>query len=582
MSKRTIDRRDFLKGMAGVAGASVLAACAGQLPAAPPTAAPAGEATAVPAAAAMKYADKACLHHYLAGGFTGPGPDDMLIQQIQEDALRKEYGLNVSIEMESAPWSDIDTLITTRIETKGTDSIERDGTSALNWMSQEGLLQDMEDALTQYGQNLEQKLPSAAFDYCRQDGKRYAFATLYTTPVDCEYINVRRDWLDKIDRDIPQTIEDLEECLRLFKEKKLGGDVTIPCSPELGGWLIPSYVLTGPFAPEPDEQLTMLKNGQDFAYEYGAAMRPARLELLQKWHRDGLLNPEWPTFKGEDNDSAVDKGIVGCVLGGWWYINGHLRLVEHEIDKTQDWVQIYPPVSLKDKPTTGRILCEIPVERAAVVTSWANCPEAIVAFGDYQNKSWENYMLCTRGIEGKHWKWADNGAYVDLRSNPPNQEYSGMRRIVWAPEWQNKFNTLPAEPGNEPLDPMTLKRVYGPHIYNRPKTNVPQKGEYPTLVRIYHFVPWHFVKSAQYEPDLLSLRNEYATKMIKGETEITAGLKEFWDRWMQSGGETRLQEISDQYAAYAKQYPEMTDPKVFFSPENWNTEIQYPERPKPA
>ena len=578
MSKPTVGRRTFLKGVAGVVGAGVLSSCTTP-PAVPPTAAPAGAVSpTAAAAAAMKYADKACVHHYLAGGFSGPGPDDKQIQQIQEDALRNEYGLNVSLDMESAPWSDIDQLITTRLETKGTDSIERDGSSVLNWMSQEGLLQDMDKALDEYGQNLQKVIPSAAFDYFKRDGKRYAFGSLYTTPVDCEYIDIRRDWLDKVDRDVPQTIEDLEECLRLFKDKKLGGDVTIACSPELGGWLIPSYVLTGPFAPEPDEQLAMLQKGQDFEYEYGAAMRPARLELLQRWYKDGLLNPEWPTFKSEDNDGAVDKGLVGCVLGGHWYLNGHLNQVEHQIDPSQDWVQIYPPVSLKGKPETGRILAEIPVERAVVVTSWAECPESIVAFGDWMNKSWENYMLSNYGIEGKHWKFADNGAYVDLRSPAPNHEYSGMRRIAWAPQWISKFNTLPAAVGNEPKDPMVVQRVYGPHIYNRTKTNVPQKGEYPMLVRLYHFVPWSFAKSAQYEPDLLALRNEYATKIIKGELDVTKGLQEFWDRWMQAGGEARLQEISDQYSAYAKAFPEMTDPKVFFSPENWNTEIKYPER----
>jgi len=574
MTTQKISRRDFLR-MAGVtAGTGLLTSCGVK-----PTAVPQPSPVAGTVAPAIKYADKACVHRYINGGFTGTGPDDKLIKEIQEKALRDEYGLNVSIKVESAPWSDIDNLITTRLETQAVDSVERDGNSALNWLSQEGLLQDMEAGLTDYGKSLTSMLPSAAFDYFKRGGKRWVFANFYATPVDAEYIHIRRDWLEKINRDVPQTIEELEECLRLFKEKKLGGDVTIPLANDLGGWLIPSYVLQGPFAPEPDEQKKMLAAGEDFEYEFGCAMRPRRLELLQKWFVDGLLNPEWAIFKGEDTESAIQKGYVGAIFSGWWNLNSQLKNIQKTIDPSQDWVQIFPPVGLKDVPNSGRILTEIPLERAAVVTSWANCPEAIIAFADWQNKSWENYMLSNYGIEGKHFQWAPNGAYVDLRSAAPNQEYSGMRRIVWAPQWNNKFQQLPAPEDDPYLDPRITSLIYGPHIYNRTDTTKPQANEYPTLSRIFHFVAWDWKESAQFEPDLRALRDEWATKIIKNEVSVTEGLKSFWNQWKASGGETRLKEISEQYDAYAKANPAMTDNKVFFSPENWNTTIQYPERP---
>jgi maltose-binding protein MalE len=569
-----VSRRDFLR-LAGItAGAGFLAGCG-----VAPTEVSQPTSVAGTAAPAIKYADQACVHRYIRGGFSGAGPDDKLIKDIQEKALRDEYGLNVSLEVESAPWSDIDGLITTRMETQAVDSVERDGGAALNWLAQEGLLQDIEEELTDYGKSLNTMLPSAAYDYFKRGGKRWVFATFYSTPVDTEYIHVRRDWLNKIDRDVPQTLEELEECLRLFKEKKLGGDVTIPLANDLGGWLIPSYVLQGPFAPEPDEQKKMLAAGEDFEYEFGCAMRPRPLELLQKWFVDGLLNPEWATFKGEDTESAIQKGYVGAIFSGWWNLNSQLKSIQKDIDPSQDWVQIFPPVGLKDVPNSGRILTEIPLERAAVVTSWANCPEAIVAFADWQNKSWENHMLSNYGIEGKHWKWAPNGAYVDLRSAAPNQEYSGMRYSVWAPQWNNKFQQLPAPEDDPHLDPRIPSLIYGPHIYNRTDTTKPQANEYPTLSRIYHFTAWDWKESAQFEPDLRALRDEWATRIIKNEVGISDGLKGFWDQWMASGGETRLKEISEQYDAYAKANPAMTDNKVFFSPENWNTTIQYPKKP---
>ena len=72
--RRRIPRRDFLKGVAGVAGASVLASCAPKATAtvAPTTAAGAAAATAAPV---LKYADEACLHRYLRTCYGGLARD---------------------------------------------------------------------------------------------------------------------------------------------------------------------------------------------------------------------------------------------------------------------------------------------------------------------------------------------------------------------------------------------------------------------------------------------------------------------------------------------------------------------------
>ena len=157
-----------------------------------------------------------------------------------------------------------------------------------------------------------------------------------------------------------------------------------------------------------------------------------------------------------------------------------------------------------------------------------------------------------------------------------------MRGIVWSPQWVSQFNRLPAAPGMEPKDPLVNQRIYGPHFYNRADTTKPQQGEYPTLTRLYHLVAWDFKELAAFEPDFQALRNESATRIIKGELGVADGLKSFWEQWRARGGEQRIKEIGEQYDAYIKANPQMSDPKIFFSPENWNTEMSYPERKQPA
>jgi len=588
-----LGRREFVKGIAGTVGTGVLASCAPQATSEPAAQATVAEqaATAVPATAApatsaptaapaIKYGDKACVHHYMTGGFVGAGPEDDLIKQIQEDALRNEYGLNVDIQVESAAWADFDQLLNVRLETQGTDSVERDGNRVLNWIAEPGLIADIDTAIKEYGKNLLELFPQSGFSYfMREDGKYTAIPMMPGTGCNVEYVHIRRDWCDKVDRDIPTTIEELEEVLRLFKENNLGGDVTVPFTCQNGNWV--SYnVLLGPYLWEPEEQFEMMERGENLERDISTAMIEPRLEMFQKWFQDGLLNSEWAVWKDQDVRDAAGKGILGCVSGGYWDTNGYLYDIEKSIDPSQDWVQIFPPVGLKDKPNSNRIVSTVAMERGLVVTSWASCPEAIIAFADWQNASWENYLTARYGIEGKHWEWGEGGWIEDLRSDPPNQEYSGMRVTPMAPKWRTQAALLPPAPGTEPKDPNINKRVLERHLHNRSQTHIPEAGEYPIITQIDHWVPYLFVESTKYDGDLKALREEYFANIVKGDLEVTAGVAEFWDRWFASGGEVRQREIQEQYAKYIAAHPEMKDPDIYASYDEWNTEIEYPPRPE--
>jgi len=574
-SPKKIQRRDFLKGIAGLAGtgvaASALAGCV------PTETAPAAQEEAAPSAPFIKYADRACVMRYMTGGFTQAGPEDHLIKELQEEALRQEYGLNVDIQFESASWADIDALMEVRLQTQGTDSLQRYAEKVLKWIATPGLIQDIDTAVKDYGQNLIPAFPEVGWNFWMREDKKYmAIPSMRITPADIEYLHIRRDWLDKIDRDVPTTLEELEEVLRLFKAQNLGGDVTIPLAIENPLWTFASF-LAGPWVPEPEEQFQMMERGEPIDRLYGSVMREGRLELLQRWFADGLLNPEWTTWKYDQVFDAASSGLIGCLSGGWWLTNGTLQTQVEVADPSQDWVQIFPPLGLKEAPHTGRVQAGGALERGLVVSSWSECPEAIVALADWENKSFENYLTARRGIEGKHWRWGEGGWIEELRSPAPNQEYSGMRATTWTTEWSNRAAFLPPEPGLEPKNPEINVRVRKT-IHTRQQAHIPEEGEYPTITQIDHWLPYMFTESAVNEGDMQAVRDEYFTKIVKGELAVTAGLQEFWDKWMAGGGEVRLKEVTEQYAKWIADNPEWQDPQATLSPDHWNTEPVFAPR----
>jgi hypothetical protein len=566
------NRRNFLKGAAGLGAAGLLGACA-----------PAGGVA--PAASSgssgVKYADNAAAFRYMTGGFAAPGPEDNLVKQLQEDILRSEYGINVDIQFESATWADIDALMEVRLQTQGVDGLQRHHRAVLRWIGTPGLIRDIDEVVKEYGKNLIPAFPEVGWRFFMGGGDKYmSIPAMRITPHDIDYVHIRRDWLDRIDRDIPTTLEELEEVLELFQSNNLGGEVTIPLALENPLWMA-TAVFAGQWVPEPEEQLKMLEAGENIEPQFGCSMREGRLDFLSRLYGKGLINPEYTTWSYQQVYDAATTGIIGCLMGGHGLTNGTLQQQVEVADPTQDWVQVFPPLALKDQPNTGRVQAAGAIERGIVVCSWAQAPEAIVALADWDNKSFDNYITSRYGIEGKHWKWGDGGWIEDLRQTAPNAEYSGMRSTTWTTEWSNKAAFLPRQPGKEPKDVNYITRVRKT-LHTRKEAHVPEPGEYPAITQVDHWCPYLFVESATAEAELDAITQEYVTKIVKGEVGVQPGLAEYWDRWFAAGGETRMVEIQEQQSAWLAANPEWLEPQAAFSPESWNTERVYSEPKQPA
>ncbi|NLE46112.1 MAG: hypothetical protein GX620_15440 [Chloroflexi bacterium] len=590
-SGNQIKRRTFLKGMGAAAGAGLAASCAPSTPApeapagateapAAATEAPAGAtqapaATAAPEMPAIKYGDKACVMRYMAGGYLPEGPQENRIKEIIEEALRNEYGINIDFQFERATYADIEPLITLRQQTQEVDMMMRGTTKATEWFNTPGLVRDFDAEIREYGPHLLTTIPEAGFDYYSRDGKWCSIVGMRLTPHDIDFLHIRRDWLDRIDRDVPYTIEELEECLRLFKEQNLGGDVTIPMVNENPAW-VTSAMLMGPWTPEPAVQRQMIHDGIPISYRLpGTVMVEERLDYFQRLIGNGLFNPEWASWQYDQVYDAVGRGLVGCLVGGHWLTNGLLQTQVEATDPAQDWVQIFPPPSIQDVPNTGRIGAAMPIDRVVMACSWCECPEAIVALTDWQDKDMDNYNTVHYGIQGEHWDWGEGGWIVDKRSPAPEQEVIGTYDILATVPMQKARALFPPEPGKEPKDPYILQYINN-NMHSRANALVPEQGEYPMVANIDRFVPYAYTESGKYLSDLEALQNEYFASIVNGELEVVAGVQQFWDAYYGAGGELFMQETVDQYDAWIAANPAYEDDEIFFAPDYWNTERKLP------
>ena len=192
MRSKRISRRSFLRGVAGLSGAGLAGALVSCAPAAEPTAAPtaapetAAEATTAATAeptvapAPTPMPDEPCVVRFTNYGTAAP--DDHLIKQIIEDALRDEYGLNVDLQFESqGPNQDVANI---RYPVQETDGAHNNDTDARRFIETPGLIMDITDIVQEYGTHLLAGIPEAAWDFLSKDGRYHAIPAMRNSVVD--------------------------------------------------------------------------------------------------------------------------------------------------------------------------------------------------------------------------------------------------------------------------------------------------------------------------------------------------------------------------------------------------------------
>lgn len=176
---------------------------------------------------------------------------------------------------------------------------------------EDGLILPLNDYIKAYAPNLQKLLdenPELLKECTTPDGDIYALGTvmidprLYTTagPI------LREDWLEELNLEIPETIEEWEVVLRAFKEKK---GATAPLSVDLSAIIWGAF--TGAFETKFDFYHI------DGEVKYGPATPEYKefLTLANKWYNEGLWDPNFSTIDTATKTANMINGVTGATWG---------------------------------------------------------------------------------------------------------------------------------------------------------------------------------------------------------------------------------------------------------------------------
>jgi len=231
---------------------------------------------------------------------------------------------------------------------------------------------------------------------------------------------MRKDWLDKLNLQPPETIDEWETVLTAFRDGDPNGNGKKDEIPFLLNWghvrnhsynnMIGAWGIAAEFYQV---------NGK---VQFGMIQPEFKefIETMHRWYQNGLIDPDFAITSRELQDARMTNHELGTVHS--WAGSGlgaYLNLMKD--DPEFKLVGVQPPSLRKGEisPLAQTGSQFVPTYIAAVTTS-AKEPEKIVSWLDFAYGP-EGHMLFNFGVEGLTYEMK-NGypTYTDLIMNNPN------------------------------------------------------------------------------------------------------------------------------------------------------------------
>ncbi len=369
--------------------------------------------------------------------------------------------------------------------------------------------------------------------YTTINGKCYAFP-IVTSNIFHNAIVWRGDWLKKIGMDkYPETFEDFEKAMYAFATQDPDGN-NKKDSYGLSQTGIP--LVYGAFGYQPDRW--MVRDGKLVNGSIQPEMKEA-LTLLNKWYKDGVMDPEFVTGENQGGYYALSHPFMNNRLGltclGAFY---HWKPILYEGDSKSE---CYKEMKLVNSAALESLQFGVPPTRNGVggapATS-AIIEQSFYGFGKHlesdQDKfkallqflnalscNYEDYLESIFGIKGKHWDFnKDNNLPGFINDNDSKSvETAGVCPGMDVPEW-------------------TLKRA-------QPRFDWAYANNFDKGCMVNELIA-PLPSEEKYKAELEKLREDTYTKIIRGDLPVDY-FDEYVQKWNQIGGEQLSKEANEWY-----------------------------------
>ena len=283
----------------------------------------------------------------------------------------------------------------------------------------------LDDLLVNYAPGLWKSMPATSWESERVNGKIYGVPNqqIWVKPFG---FNVRKDLADKYKLDVTSITNYAQ--LEPFIEAVKKGEPGVTPMGSANNWMFE----TAGFDPIVSQETPVAIRFDDKSMQvFNSAASPefkASVELARKWYMAGY-SPKDP-IQGTDWEPMWRAGKFALTLAGVVKPGG-------DIESRQRFGQdVYAQSVTKPFLTTAGTTAT-----TSAICRTSKNPERAMMVLELLNTDKELYNLISKGIEGKHWEWADKANQV-IKPGPNNADYNP--NTDW--EFGNQFNAYYIDP----------------------------------------------------------------------------------------------------------------------------------------
>ena len=298
-----------------------------------------------------------------------------------------------------------------------------------NNLIEDGLIAPLEDLLDAYGQNIANtRSPESYYD--SRDGHKWGVSCRVLEDGNTYCVMMRKDWLDKLDLEIPTNWSEYAACIKAFRDNAelLTGDPNgfaghggctnyfLNC---LGEYILSEFGMTRGWN-EVDGKMVYHINMPG----YKDALLALRTMML-----DGLIDPE-SMIQGRD--AWLDKWNNNN-YGGWDFTtdcldrNTNAWMNDYQTANPEADIIVLAP--FRDAEGNGH-LRTVNQTQQFVVFENSEHKENVIKLLDYLATE-EGMLLVNYGIEGKHWVMGENGIPVSIIAEDADLAAIGSASYDW-------------------------------------------------------------------------------------------------------------------------------------------------------
>lgn len=451
------------------------------------------------------------------------------LEKIMTDKIGKEVKLNLVFLPSQDPKSKLNLLMSEEDTMPDILTFYDMEDEYRNW-EKAGVLEDLTPYLQKHGKSVLNYFPKEAmFYYWNQEGKLYRFQQGIAEP-GMKTTILRKDWLDHLGLEVPETLDEYIEVLRAFTHDDPDGNGKNDTYGFSGqNFWDAVYPFLGAYGVQVDGFLKQ----EDGSIKFGATMPEMKkvLGILQELYKEGVIDPRMPT---NDSFSTTDQIFAAGKVGSMYMYNAYLNpsISPYQSFKKQnpdgEYIAI-PPIKgpdgfASDYPT--------PVSPATFVafTKVNQDPDVSMQLLNEMNTP-KTYQLISFGVEGKDYKITEDGVMKSL--NTPSQKDERGIGTYWPMSRKDEANIE-----NSP----EVRKLFE----EREKTSQPMRDKIVELKSLDR-PQWK-----QYHAQLEKLRDQTFWAIVTGKKEVSA-FDDFVKTFYKSGGK-QVEDEANQF--YKKQKKE--------------------------